>query len=494
MDTFLPWASIAIAAAVLILSARPRPGGATTPGSAGGPTQFWLDMAAAKTPLLGTLAIGALALAAGYIWESQLPGLSSVGTGIAIGALMAACAHVLELALSSSSSTLLPTLAIAAGFVGAALLGKGSVQVLLGLVFGAASGAGVLSLSGGRGTWARNTTFLAGILAGATALGLLRGDEARYMQTPIVFACAALFAALLTHAAVEFIRKQSGDRGVSPLLGAGIAVILLIAAAKVIAARYLFLNAAFICMAGAILSAALAAWIISDDREDDPGSFAIASIIWVSWVIVAFGLLQGFGVAISAAAAATLLVAIDSRRALTSLGIVLAIVFYRIFLELYPAESRAIDIGQQYAVIGLLIGAALPLATAGWAAKVRANYSGLGAVSLSFIAGVVLLLAVCGLSFVIGSRGAVGFVVGLGVAIFAQGIAGKFRLAVPAIVCGLGSAMLLSFNYISPHIGLERETKIRVLAWALGALVVVLILAEMLSRRPSKLKESESVV
>ena len=204
-------------------------------------------------------------------------------------------------------------------------------------------------------------------------------------------------------------------------------------------------------------------------------------------------MLQGFGIGLAALAAASFLFLLGSQKGLVSLGIVVAIAFYRVFLEQYPTEARAIDIGQHYSVIGLVVGAALPIAVGSWGSRIRQKYAGTQSFLFSLLAGIIALSIVLGLNFVIGSRGAVGFLLGLGFASFALGLGGVYRMSITGLSSAFAAAMIAGFGYIAPHIGIERETKIRVIGWALAIPNIVLILAEILFRKPKGVTTSEDL-
>jgi hypothetical protein len=496
VDNILPWAAIGAALLALMATARPWSASARAERVSLGPTQFWQDLIELRPLVLGSAALAAVAALAGALWGEKLPGMREVGYGVVIGALHATLAEVCGLALADRAKTLLAPLGLAVGFVGAASLASADIlaQVLLGLVLGSSLTAALLSMGSKRTPgWGRLSAFYGTALSLACLLGLHREGVARASEAPVAIGVFAVIAVGVAYAVTEFVQKQRGKDGLSPFWGGLVGLLVLSAGAKLMADRYLFLGqAAWVCI-GALVAAWFVCWVIPDEREHDAGSFAIAGLIWLAWTTVAFGLMQGYGIALSGLCAASFIYLMDARRAMVSLGIVMAISFYRLFLQEYPKEARAIDIGQQYAVMGLFVGAALPIALGSWGAKIRDGFKGFSGFGIAVLAGLVGIGIVLGLSFVIGSRGAVGFLIGLGVSAFALGLGGAFRFGIVSLSSGLAAALVIGFGHIVPYITLEREAKIRLLGWALGIAVLILLLAELLLRRPNKVVASEEM-
>ncbi len=469
----------------LILVAKPWTPEARA--QAEGPTPFWRELLALRPTLIGAAIVIVLAVGAGFIWNKQLAGLKEISYGFAIGGALAILAEVCERGYGTRARTMLAPVALGLGAVGATLLADRAtlVHTQLGLVLGSAVIAALLAVGGAAGgSWARLSAYYASFLCAASIIGVHRENVIRAARAPVVFGILTVISIALAFGWSDFVQKQRGKPGMSRFWLGVVGAIVFVAGARLIAVRYLFYGNAFWICLGSVVAAAFVTWVLDEEREGEPGAFAIATLIWLAWLTVAFGLLQGYGIALAGLAAASFMFLLGSQKGLVSLGVVVAIAFYRVFLEQYPSEVRAIDIGQHYSVIGLVAGAALPVAVGSWGSRIRNKYAGTQSFLFSLLAGIVALAIILGLNFVIGSRGAVGFLLGLGFASFALGLGGVYRISITGLSSAFAAAMIAGFGYVAPHIGIERETKIRVIGWALAIAVIVLILAEILFRKP----------
>jgi hypothetical protein len=188
------------------------------------------------------------------------------------------------------------------------------------------------------------------------------------------------------------------------------------------------------------------------------------------------------GLAISAIFALSFLLAVESYRGLLSMAVLVPLAFYRIFLEAYPAESRHIDVGQHYSVMGIVLGATLPTALAAWVAKAGGRSSGLMRPFMALVAGGVADALLIAADFVLGSRGVIGIIVGLAIAPVVAGLIRGERLGTLAAIGSLAAAVVASFKFVAPYILVERETKIQILGWAIGAAVILIAIANWLMR------------
>jgi len=489
MDTFLPWAAVLSGFFALIVDWWLESSEARKPVT-GAPTAFWTELQAMRPATVGLLVIALLAISVAWHFDET----PAAGVGFAIGALAALVAHIAERPLDGPTHLGIVPIGLATAAVGATLFAEKAwrIDLQLGLVIGASLSTSLLRV-GTRGPsgWPGLTSIFSASLAAASIIGSFRANVERAALVPILVGIIAVIACALALLWRQFADRQRGERGLSVFWVGLIGALALIGGAKLIAVKYLFLGNFFLVCAGAVITAASVSWVLSDDREHDPGTFAIASLVWLAWATIAFGLLQGLGVGVSVVAACSVLLLIDAKRAITSIGILVAISFYRVFLELYPAESRSIDIGQQYSVMGLMVGAALPIALSRWGARICEAFLGMRSFFITGVAALVIAGLLAAVPFVLGSRGVVGLVVGSGLAGFCLGIGGSFRAGLVSLSAGLSSFAILAFGYLSPHVGLEREAKIRLLGWGIAVAIAILVLAELLARRPIMRKTNE---
>lgn len=494
MDTFLPWAAIVAALVSLFLAAKPWT--AAKAPSVSGPTPFWNDLLRLRPVLIGIALVALSAIGAAWISSKSLSGILPASYGFAIGAAMAALAEICERGFGNRAQSLIAPIGIATGAVGATLLAPRGmlVPLQLGIVFGSGLGAALLDTAPRtQVSWARLSCIFAACISGASIIGFHRTAVERAARVPVVFALLAIVSIALAFGWRDFTQTQRGGAGVSKFWTYIIGGVVFIAGARLISVRYLYYGNSFWIALGSVTAAGFVAWVLSDESEDEPGPFAIATLIWLGWTTVAYGLLQGFGVGIAAVTGIFALFLIGSMRGLLSFGIVLALVFYRVFLEQYSSAARAIDIGQTYSVIGIVAGAALPIAVLGWVAGIRQRYSGTLKFLLTLLAVLIAISTALLMSFVVGPRGAVGFMAGLGLAAFSLGLGGSSRAGILSAIAGFASVMTIGFGYLAPYLGVERDMKIKYLGWALGGVIIVVIGAELLMRRPKDVGVRENI-
>ncbi|HWA84300.1 MAG TPA: hypothetical protein VG820_12730 [Fimbriimonadaceae bacterium] len=195
--------------------------------------------------------------------------------------------------------------------------------------------------------------------------------------------------------------------------------------------------------------------------EDQPEAFrfVLAAVIWLGAATVAFGMDLGYGMAVTLLGGAAALLLFGNMRGLMAIAVAAAILIYRLFRELFPDEAKALDIGQHYTMVGIAIGALLPLLPIEWARGLKLSRE------RTTIATVVWLLILLGLpiaaAVLLGSKGAIGMVVGLSFAAIVEGLRGTVSLAPAGIAVGLGSFTVLSFDWLGDWTDLERVVKLR---------------------------------
>ncbi|MEO7454450.1 MAG: hypothetical protein ABIV13_06775 [Fimbriimonadales bacterium] len=456
MDRFLPWIAVAAGLiAVFASSSKSAPGGSRT-----------------ATPLWMSLIAVAIVYALGFGMKATLPGLVEVGHGVGIGVLATFAAYFLEPRTGRSPLAAMG-MATLAGGVALLLPEEMRMSVWLGMAIGGGI-ASACSAGGGSLGSDRLAAFLIAAVSGASALGSYRDGVDRAEMMPTLIGIIAVIAL----AAVNF---GSLSKWVKWLIVA----VILVGAAKLIAMRFLFLGASFNVALGAVITAAVVAWLLENEDGKSHGPFAIATLIWLAWSTVAFGLLQGLGLGISTVFAATFLLAAGSYRGLLSMASLVALLFYRTFLEMYPTETRQIDVGQQYAVMGIVAGVVLPIAVGSWLGRAADRFSGFAKPAIAILAGVIAVSMLIAADFVLGAEGTVGVLIGLALAPFVAGLGGGDRLGVLAAIGALAATVVATFKFAAPHLLMERADKIQILGWSIGISVVLIALAHFLTKRNS---------
>jgi hypothetical protein len=482
LDNALPW--MAIAAAALALVDTTRPSGERQPEqSVAGPSLFWQEWASIRFALATCLGAGIAAAAAGYFWKDSAMGLDFVGYGVLIGAVLVCLAETFERALKGTTPSAPIGLATAACGV-VLLFEDGRDFVWLGLAFGAS----VLSALTGsaRYRWSRIAAISVAALCAASILGMHRSDISRAVGAPTLVAVMATVALVLAHSLGKFASRQAGRVQVAYRWQITVGLLALIGGAKLIAAKYIFLNDFFLTVAGGVLSAAFVVWSLRDDEESSVGAYAISTLIWLAWATVAFGLLKGYGVAISAFVGAVVASLAGAHKAMVSVCLLVAYSLYRVFLEQYASDARAVDISQHYAIIGIVAGATLPIALAQWGAAVRSKYASTAGITVNLAGGIIAIAIIVGACFVVGPRGSVGLMVGFALASVAMSLGGNFGLAAAVLSCGFAAFLTIAFGHISDKLMIDRDSKTQYLLYAIAAALVLLWSGTALLRKNQK--------
>lgn len=474
MGTMLPWAALATAAAAFLA----RDGSNATVAAPGEATPFWKTIGADRPGWIVLALFAAAAVLAGWKYDADASGALAAGIGVALGCALAASARAAGAARPAPTVLSIVPLAFATATVSLAPIVQGGAlsQTHFGLCVGAVGGAFLLAAD----AWATRAAVLVILLVAANELGLA-GRGQGLSQTGTVLGVAASVAGVLAAAAAELVRRQKGA-AVASTVGAALGMAALFAGgAMLLAQRYLYAQSVGNLAAAAVGAALIVHWLLSTQDSDESGlRFTLASVVWVAMATLAFGIDRGFGMSVALLAAGALLAAVGSLRGLLSLGPVVGLVLYRVFRETHTDSSRAFDIGQHYAIIGLLLGVLLPLAFAAWLPRTSAS-SGRHSVATLLAAMLFLGLPLASAVF-LGAKGAVGLLVGLGAASFVEGFRGAARPIVLALG-GLASASLLvGYAWLEPWLDLARDEKLPLLGWIVGIGLAVAIVIALLGR------------
>jgi hypothetical protein len=457
----LPWAALGVALLALLARDAGHRAEAETPREGRGGA-LWL----------GSLLLAGLVFAAGWNWQEVLPESLPAAWGFAGGAAFAAVAGLLGAWRFQPATGVSGPVAL--GAAGAALLTflplDAREPYQLGAIAGAGLGAWLLG-----GFWPSRAAIYLSLALLGDVLGF-RAMEAPGAHAGSTFALLGALAAIIALGVPVRQGAEARPRTIALLLAAAGIVL----GAWLLATRHFFVNDLWMIFAGSAAVGLVAAYAAPDDAPDGGFGFVLSVVLWLAVATLAFGMRQGLGMAVAALGGAAMLAALGRTRALLTMGPFLLLVLYRVFREMHPEASRAIDIGQHYALIGLAAGAALPILASEWR---RSRETGTAGAALAAWLWCPVLLAVPFVAAVVlSAKGYIGVLVGLGFGAFLEGVRGPARLEPLAVSAGLGSAMTVSYGWLLPQLDLTREEKVAQLAYAAAGLAVLAILIALLSR------------
>ncbi len=385
--------------------------------------------------------------------------LESQATQIAGRMIGVAMATVLVAALSMRAGLMVPTLLLGA-CVGAGIF---SARTALRGLSADYFGAGIF-----------------GLMTFALAAAKFMGDARHSPNAELTGAAMGVGIALAGLIAILALGKKQNIGFMVAVVAAIISVI-----GWLIVTKWLEIpTAALAALSGAVV-AALCAWVLpSSDDKPNSLTFGIVSMLGIGLVTLAFSLAFGYGLAIAVAAMVGVLIFAGSGTGLLAMGPVVGVLALRVVRELYPGTSRAFDIGQHYAVLGLLVGVVLLLGASEWIRSQNTRDKNI--VWASGAAGIlVLLISVVGM-VLLGAKGALGLVLGLGLAAWVAGFRGDRSPILVSSATGLMALLIAAQKPLEPYLNVARDTKLQIIAWLAAACVILVIVVIGLTRSSDK--------
>jgi hypothetical protein len=412
--------------------------------------------------IIAAIAVILFALAT-LVWPKTYEHGTSLAIGLGLGALVGVVAAGSQFA-SRGFVIGLATLGAAVlhfDFVSANAITNVQIAFVAGAFIGSFAASGISGRS--------DSGFLASVAAllivSADYLG--REGAAAGMDAASWSGVVLGLCVLVGHLVGGVVAKSASSR----IVWSGIAFILLAVIGHLACWKYLGnITSANLWFGGAVVGGIIHL-ILAGGSKDDSFRFILAAVIWLGAATVAFAVDRGYGMSLAVLGGAGVLVLLGDIRGLMTLSVVAAILVYRLFREIFPSEARALDIGQHYTMIGLVIGALLPLLPIEWG-KARA-LSGWRE-GLTNAMWLVLLLGLpVGAAMLLGPKGAIGMVVGLSFAAIVEALRGVGSLATMSIAAGIGSVTILTYNWLGDWADLDHNAKVR-MVWIIAALSLIL--------------------
>lgn len=435
MTEALPWLLLVAALVAIPLARSKEPSSPAKPLSLVGPVVF-----------------GLLALALAF------------GTGAADGVRNATLALALALvvarglALAPASLALGGNQAFAYGIGGAlvalgGLWADGGPFVAVGLAAGLALGA------------ARVWTWLG---LGGASVALVNGLGAKSE----IGAASSLGTALAFAIVLAWVlRSLLAGRGQSWLPGVAGAALAAVGACLA-ANQYVVIADGLVLVAVAVVCAVVA----RAASLGSASSFAsiLCAVVWLAGASIAFGLARGLGMSVLFAVGLALSGLLGESRRLAALGPLGGLVVYRLFREHFTEASRSLDIGQHYAIVGLVAAMLVPLAVAQWRAMAKGHETPQAALGEGALLGLSMASLATGI-VLLAAKGAVGMLVGFGIAPIAAMLSDQEPEETHSLALGWGLLALPTFAALDAMFDLSRDDKVQFLVKASVALIALAI-------------------
>lgn len=446
MTTFFPVLAAILAALALIVSAPKPRAAASIPAYGAGLLLFIVASAVSFKFRVGA---EAMAVTEGY-GLGLLGAFAGSALSMRAGSKVGACVAALACGLMAASAVHL-------------LHSSKPVLVQLSLLVGCGLTALILDLA--EGSFASLASLAAAAVVCADMLGLvsIKVNPPGYAGTLMGIAAAGVG---LIAIATERYGNGWVKKAVPVLL-----VALFASAGLLISKRWPDLHQAALVFPVACVAAIAVHWMMPPDEESNTLRLGLATIIWCALATFGFGYLKSFGAALCFTGACCSLLILGNLRALTSLVPLAMLTLYRVFRTSNTDTYQAIDIGQNYALIGFIVGAVAATLPVEWMRSL-AKPEGRRAIAGMAVWGLYGMAIPALVLLLLSQRGTIGFLVGLGLAPLLAGWKGKGSLSIISISVGLGGLTVLSYGWLTDFVDLGRDDKMRDFGYMAAALIV----------------------
>lgn len=404
-------------------------------------------------------------------------GLALIGTGMAFGADAPMWASPLAclgigLGLSplfglSEDGAAVPSLLLilACGVVCGSVVAGNDFFIRAALF---ASGVGMGSLVLGYGAVGGGVALTCAVLGAADTLG--RTQLINPESPPGLVLAAAVASALLV-----FIGLSAMLKSWPKAFGLGAA--LMAALGFFACSKVLYFNdSGLAALVGALVAAAIV-WAMPAETEDAGFVPLVGGILMVAVGTAAFSEARGMGMAAAALGALGVALLSDRPRVAAAISPLAILAIYRAFGVMYPEAAKALDIGQHYGIIGVMLG--VLLAFLGSARSQTAKFP-------ATMVGWTMGALICGFSpLVIGAKGAVGVLIGLG---FAGALGQSSQQTRNSLTVGASyiGASLLGYGLLKDQMNLTRDERLPLLMWGAGIVLILFVAAMFMNRQKSE--------
>lgn len=362
--------------------------------------------------------------------------------------------------------------------------------------------AGVLSLAPGAGSRAAMLTGVFAVFALITTTAVIfainhfdQPGQRIWWPMPVLMA-ATVGLAVFVGVVVGAFARPSDKPGQAAALGALIASAIVIGLSAIYAPKIVGQWQLLWVVAAGIGVAAIAAWIamLAGRTDDDSGltqAGAVAAVVAVVLIVIAFKLWAGLGIAIGLLAALAVaipllgLVGAPASNAVRGLVLfVTSALLFRLFIEYYRSDLATTDLRIHYTFIGAILGVLMPRVLS--SCRHRASCGPWCSVAGVAFVGLVAAASPLVLLLLWGVKAVMGFVFGLTAALalrYADSLKDMELMRTEALLAL--AAQFTAVAFVSPLLDMEltRVHRVMVLAAALAVAVAWLLISGGLSRR-----------
>ena len=191
---------------------------------------------------------------------------------------------------------------------------------------------------------------------------------------------------------------------------------------------------------------------------------------------------------IAAFAGVLIILILDRRDVLVTVSPIVALVFFRLFTEMFPNSTRALDIGQHYGLLGLLAGIAVVIVVMESLERFG-KVEGLKARSAGALTCVIAFGVVLAATVFLGQKGSVGLLVGLCLGPAVKSLGSRVSAGSFALSLALVAAFIIAHPSLSTDVDLDHQGKQILVLWTGGIVLVLGLVTAWLAR---EVKEKES--
>lgn len=349
-----------------------------------------------------------------------------------------------------------------------------SRQILLGLV----GGAGLIRLL--FPTPRLNGVLLATVILGVTHLFAKEVTASTGTIEPIRLSVAFAMVWLLVSVGEVFSAEKSKSM---VRIGGGIIMTML-----VLAFGRNLLGEGQLWQPGVLglAAAGLTAWFISDADANPTPRIAASALLWLGLCTVATGFDRALGLPVMLFSGVTMLACLRRTDLLVTLAPVFAMTLFRVMRLADPEALRTIDLGQNYAVAGIIAGFLfVQIGTHITESYRREVQIAVGAACAGLVAASLIVM---------GGKGSVGLIIGasLACAMAVRNLSDGAK----ALAASLAAAgVTIGFHtLLMPYAGFDKTAKLQILIKVFVAVAIFAVAAVVLARSKEEVKSVHEVV